>query len=94
MKVLLLIKFERKTGQLCWVKFVPKPPSNGFGRGEFADDAVDEPLLPESVDVADAVSVADAAAALELAPVSFWAADVVALALPELDEEPESVCRL
>lgn len=69
------------------MKFVPNPASKGFGKGEVVDEAVEEPLLPESVDVADAVSVDDAASGLELAPKTFWAADVVAWALLELDAE-------
>ena len=72
---------------------MPKPASKGFGKGEFVDELIEDSLLPESVDVADDVSVADAAVAFELAPEAFWTADDVALAFSELVEEPRSSCR-
>ena len=78
----------RKLGQLGCVKFVPNPPSNGLGSGEFVED-VDEAPLPESVVVGEEASVDDGSA--------FFAVDVgafdVASALAE-DEEPKSIWRL
>ena len=71
MKLLLSIIFVRNSGQLGWVKFVPKPPSKGFGNGELVDEAVEGVLLLESIEVADAVSVADATTELELAAITF-----------------------